>query len=462
MNNSHITEELEGVDLGDKRLNERAKQVLFSISQNSSESLKSAFNGWGEAKAAYRLLDNSKVTPSKIISGHLQKTVERFDYTDVVLCVQDTTIVDYSSRSKLIDGLGRIRSNHDQGLLLHCTVGFSEENLCLGLLDHKTWIRESLMGKKARHVAKPVELKESIRWIESYRKTEELAQSHPDKLFINISDREGDFYELFHEYTAESACHLIVRAKSNRVLHPSVRGKEEHLWERLKSQKTLGKIKFKMQTSGKKSREEREVTQTIKVCQVTIGPNLRKGSALKGCTREVTAVFASEENPPAGEEKIEWMLLTTLPVDNLEEAVRVINHYRSRWQIELYFKTLKSGCGLEKIQLESRERIERCLMLYMIVSWRIMFLTEISKINPDLSCEFFYDEKEWKISHMLAHKKKAKKPPTIREVTRTIAKLGGFLGRKNDGEPGIKSLWLGLQKLTYIIIGFDINQNVSG
>lgn len=460
-----ITLELDNIELGDERLNKRSKSILSKLSERSEESLRAAFNGWGETKAAYRFLDNDNVEPRKLIEPHINKTKERFGLSEVILCVQDTTILDYSGRKKEVIGLGKIRKEKEQGLLLHPTIAFGADRLCLGMICYKTWVREELLGKKERSIAKSVEEKESIRWIESYRETEKLAQVYSDKSFINISDREGDFYELFYEHNSQSLAHLIVRAKSNRVLISDFKNDKEHLWEKVEGQKALGRIKFTIRESNKRN-EEREVTQTIKVCKIRIGPNLRKGSKvdkLKGSSREITAILATEENSPKGEKKIEWMLLTTMSVNNFNEAIQIVNYYRSRWEIELYFKTLKSGCKIEEVQLESRERIERCLMMYMIVSWRIMFLTMISRSEPELSCEYFYDKSEWNTAYVLTYKRRSpNNPPSIREMNRMVATFGGFLGRKRDGEPGIKAMWIGLRRLADFTKAFELGRRIYG
>lgn len=462
MNERAIERELDGIELGDERLNKRSKIILNRLFKGSDKSLKGAFNGWDETKAVYRFLDNDAVDPSKLVEPHINKTTERFKGLDVILCIQDTTILDYSSKKQKIAGLGKIRRDEEQGLLLHPTIALSTDRLCLGTICYKTWVREQLLGKKARSVPKPVEEKESIRWIESYRRTEELAREYPEKLFINISDREADFYELFHEHNDGSKAHLIVRGKSNRVLlQASYLKEEDHLWEKLYKQKPLGNVTFRLEDSSKKG-AGRVVTQSVRCCKVRIGPNLRKGSELKGSSREITAILVTEDNPPRAEDKVEWMLLTTLSVDGFNDAVQIIDYYRSRWEIELYFKILKSGCKIEELQLKTRERIERCLVLYMVVSWRIIFLTMIGRSDPSLSCEYFYDESEWKAAYMMFFKKACDKPPSIGEMNRIVASFGGFLGRKGDGEPGIKTMWIGLQRLADFTHTLNIVQNICG
>jgi hypothetical protein len=217
--NKWVEEELSCIDLGDERLNARCKKILSQFYDRPSSSINGSFSGWQETKAAYRFFDNSNINVDKIVMPHKQQTEARMKESEVVLCVQDTTIVDYSHRKKPVDGLGKLRFENHQGLLLHPTIAFSSEGVCLGIVNYKAWIRQELQGKEARAIVKAVEEKESMRWIASYRKTNEIASKYPGKLFINITDREGDFYELLQEYdSSKSSAHLIVRAKSNRVL----------------------------------------------------------------------------------------------------------------------------------------------------------------------------------------------------------------------------------------------------
>jgi len=184
---------------------------------------------------------------------------------------------------------------------------------------------------------------------------------------------------------------------------------------------------------------------------------------LRGSSREITAVLATEENPPKGEKKIEWMLLTSMSVNNFNEAIQIVDYYRSRWQIELYFKALKSGCKIEEEQLESRERIESSLMLYMIVAWRIMFLTMVRRSAGELSCEYFYDKSEWNSAYVITYKRACpNRGPSVREMNRMVARFGGFLGRKRDGEPGIKSMWIGLRRLADFTKAFELARTICG
>ena len=160
-------------------------------------------------------------------------------------------------------------------------------------------------------------------------------------------------------------------------------------------------------------------------------------------------MLATEENPPQGAKPISWLLLTTLAVNSFEEAVNCVRWYSYRWLIERYHYVLKSGCGVEQLQLETPDRIKRALATYCIVAWRLLWLTYESRKNPELSCDQVLEVHEWQSLYCKIHNCSIppSQPPSLRQAVRWIAQLGGFLGRTHDGEPGVKTIWRGLRRL---------------
>jgi hypothetical protein len=184
----------------------------------------------------------------------------------------------------------------------------------------------------------------------------------------------------------------------------------------------------------------------IRFARVSLKPPPRKKN-LPDLT--IWAVLAREINPPEGVDTLEWMLLTTMEVNTFDQAVEKLIWYTVRWGIEVYHRTLKSGCKIEERQLGTADRIESCLAIDMIVAWRIIYLTRLGRDTPDVPCTVYFEEAEWKAlsAYITKNPEPPKKTPSLREATRAVASLGGFQGRKGDGEPGTKSLWLGLQRL---------------
>ena len=448
-------EELETLELGDKRLNRRCESLLTTLSTNPKESIPVACKSWAETIAAYRFLDNVSVTPEKILAPHQKATLARVKAEEVVLMVQDTTEIKYQER-KPIKGLGKMSYPLEQGLHLHPTLAITPEKVCLGVIDKKTWIREAL-GEKPKRRQKKIEDKESYCWIESYRASDEVAKACPNTLIVNVSDREGDIYELFleREESEENQAHWLIRSSQNRrLLNPKTKEPlMEKLYDRANKAPVLGQMKFEL--SGTAGRKARTVKQEIRGRRICIRPPYNKG--VNTPTIEATIIVCRETKPPKGEEPIEWFLLTSVPLDTPERGLQIVQWYLCRWQIEIFFKTLKTGCEIEELQLQSYERIVNCLALYMVVSWRILYVTMLGRNNPDIACDLVFSKDEWNAVYAVVHKKNPpKKPPRLYDMIRMVASLGGFLGRKRDGEPGPQSMWIGMQRMNDFAIAWPI------
>ena len=151
------------------------------------------------------------------------------------------------------------------------------------------------------------------------------------------------------------------------------------------------------------------------------------------------------------------MIFTTRPVRTLAMAVKVVAAYAQRWKVERYHYVLKSGCGVEDLQLESADRIERALAIYNVVAWRLLYMTYVARIEPDLPCTAVLEEEEWRMLYVVGKKKPPPEtPPTVREAVRMIARLGGFQGRKGDGEPGVKAIWSGFRRLMDFVYALQV------
>ena len=177
---------------------------------------------------------------------------------------------------------------------------------------------------------------------------------------------------------------------------------------------------------------------------------------------QVQAVCVKEEAPPPGEEPLEWMLLTNLPVDDFPTAELIIGWYRARWGIALYFRILKQGCRIEKLRLETPERLERCLAVYMIIAWRLHYLTHAARVYPHEPCTKGFEVEQWQTIYLLqTHKRPPQKPPPLRTMTRMLAQLGGFLARKGDGEPGVETIWRGYMEMMRAVYTLKVAKAVG-
>lgn len=440
-------EELGGAGLGDKRLDDRLVNIATAFMGAPQESIPRASGSWPAAKGTYRFFSNKKVDPETIYERHRLKAVERAKAEPIVLAIGDTTILDFSSHPETT-GLGPLNNKFSLGLLVQPTLLVTPERVPLGLVDQQTWVRdlEELGSRKASEYKKmPTAEKESCKWVVSLEAADRLQREigRERTRVICIFDREGDTFEVLRK-AADTAtrCQLIFRAAwDRRVEHP-----QSHLWSFLENQPVRGKIDVAI--PRKKKQPERQAALTIRFAKVTIcPPQNQKSKNLESV--EAFCVYAQEENPPQGVEAISWMLLTTVPVFSLDEASKIIEWYTCRWLVEVFFKVLKAGCKAEERQLETAERLKRCLALDSVVAWRILYLTTVGRKLPDLPCTVVFEDFEWKGLWVFVHKSTEipRETPKLQEVVRLIGRLGGHLGRKSDGQPGILNMWRGLQRL---------------
>lgn len=438
---SWVKEELSGAKFNDERLSKRLLSIVNGLSQKSAQSIPAAMGTWGDTLATYRFFDNEKVTPAKILEPHISSTVDRIKGNRVVLCLQDTSELDYSSKGD-IEGIGLLNTNKHRGFLLHPTIAITPEREILGVVTTKMYTRETI-GNKELERKRAIEEKESIRWLESFEAVDGLARECVDTLLVNIANREGDIYELFHETEGirnGDGAHWLVRSAYDRRVT-----KNERLWATISKEEVCGYIEFKLPKRGNIA--TRTVKQELRIGLVKLGGSRRDGGALPPL--EVTAVLAKEINVPHGVKPVEWLLLTSLPVTGKNWALILMNWYLCRWEIEIFFKTLKSGCAIEKLQLEHINNLYNCVALYMIIAWRIMFIRSIGLKIPEESCNCIFTDNEWQAVYCVVNKTKEIpiKPPSISQIIMLIARLGGFIGRKGDGYPGVKSIWIGFQRM---------------
>lgn len=261
----------------------------------------------------------------------------------------------------------------------------------------------------------------------------EMATLMPNTRLVYVADREADMVEMMRcSRDLGNPADWLVRAKHNRCL-PDQDGAK--LWEATTSAVPLGEITFAI--GSRENQKGRTVRQQLWAREVEIKDG-EKGRIT------VTCVVAREVGTPAGVKPIEWRLLTNRSVTTQDQTVELIDWYRAHWEIEIYFHVLKNGCEVEALQLSSMERIERALALFMVVAWRITYLMRKGRTCPDLAASLFFDPDEIRGAHLLTKRKMQATPPTLNEVVRMIAQVGGFLGRKSDGEPGAKTIWRGL------------------
>lgn len=441
--------ETQCADLGDERLNRRLALLLERLAAEPEKSIPAALCGWSEAQAAYRFFANEKVTPEKVLAPHREATLQRVGQHPVVLCVEDTSELDFTSKPKT-EGLGPLNYEGTRGINIHPMLAITPERLCLGVLDLWSWVRDaSDHGGKDRkdRLSRPLEQKESLRWVEGYKKVADLQGQVDQTRLVYVADRDSDLFELFAA-ADQGPADWLIRAAQDRA----VQGERGLIWEKVGQAPSLGQLEFDLPAG--RGRSARRVVQSLRAGRVVLRAPYRPDKKLAPV--EVTALLAREDDPPPGEDPIEWLLLTNLPVESFEDACEKVQWYLCRWQIEVFFRILKSGCKVEQLQLQSRERIEAALALYLIVAWRVLYLTRLGRVVPDLSCEVAFSPQEWQAIYIVSTRQKPpSEPPHLSEVLTLVAKLGGFLARKGDGPPGPKAIWIGLQRTRDFVLALE-------
>jgi IS4 transposase len=397
-----------------------------------------------QSQNIYRFLSNERVNPNHILASHRPSVITRVNQQAVVLAIQDTTDLDYT-RLKQTSGLGFICQTNQQGIKVHSCLGVSGQGEPLGLLHQYTWSRTQRSGKAREKRKKATSDKESQRWLDTLTAAEKGIDA--SVCVVHVGDREADIYDLFVQ-PRQAKSELLIRVGHNRKVHHEM----DYLLPTIEQGPVLGQCTIELERNPE--RPARSATLTVRGMQVTIEVP-RHHKQPKQCQPVTLNVLLVEEAiPPAEGTPIRWLLLTTLPIDTFEQAWQCVQWYSLRWLIERFHFTLKSGCRIEALQLETRARLLNALATYSIVAWRLMWLTYRARLSPDESCTTILAPAEWKLlRRKFEPKNRSKKPPTIRQAVRWIAQLGGFLARRGDGEPGLKTLWRGIGVLHHFLEG---------
>jgi hypothetical protein len=438
-----VVSELRDVRLGDRRLEARLVNLVSALSLQPEASVPQACGTWASTKAAYRFLSAEHVSAAKIRAGFEQSTLERMQAAGTVLAIQDTTELDFTGRPGT-EGLGYLDSALCQGLKVHSILAATTDGCPLGLAGQEVWARTK---KEAPPQNRELEDRESYRWLRALKVTQELAVECAE--VVVVCDREADIYDLF-ACPRRSNVHLLVRAVHDRkVQEPS--GKVRAA---LESQPVVAVQPVTLR--GRDGNPTREVKLSVRFAALSLLPPRGRVKQHKGKEPlepvPLFAVLAEEEEPQEGHAPVGWLLLTTKPVKNAQDALERVRWYTRRWLIERYHFVLKSGCRLEQLQLRTAERLEAALAVYCIVAWHLLWLTHQARRCPDAPCDTALTTEQWQALACSVHKTNTPPdhPPPLRDAVRWIAQLGGFLARKHDGEPGVQTIWKGLQRLNDI------------
>lgn len=455
-----LEDEVAGVDLGDKRLNDRLREVVLAFGKAPQLSIPAALGGRNEMEAGYRLFANPRVTPERILSGHFAETRRRIQATSVCLLVQDTTDVELTRPKQQVLGAGPMNCDSQFGAFWHPLMAFHPAGIPLGTVWEKHWTRSEIdtnstpSEKRSRRLQTPIEDKESIRWVEGLRVARQVAEESPHTQCILVCDSEADIYELFAEprHTSHGQpLEILVRGSQSRAtmtegvaIVDAARAGLCRYTATIQVRENTPKTQAETRKRRIK-RKPRTAQVAVRACSVTLRPPKRPDRYLPAV--DINMILVEEVSTLPSGEPIQWVLLTTLPIDTDEQIRTAVNYYCGRWGIEVFFKTLKSGCRIEERQFEFLDRELNAIAVYAIIAWRIMALCRLGRDCPDLSCEILFESSEWKAMYLIVEKRPLPtQPPTLNQLIRMIALLGGYVPRKST-QPGTQTLWIGLQRM---------------
>ena len=461
-----IENELKGCEFPDVRLGKRFETIVEKLATGIGRSLPFACQDWANTKAAYRFLDNPRISEAEILEGHFQATYERFTASPgTILVLHDTT--EFTFRRKHTEAIGKLhktvagqkrpgrpRLHTVGGLLMHSSLVVTTEGLPLGLASVKFWTRKKFKGtnalkRKINATRVPIEKKESVRWIDSLKQSADRLRD-PNRC-IHIGDRESDIYELFCA-SEKANTHFLVRTCVNRLA-----GDGTHtVYDEMSSERV--KAVYRIRVVNNKGVSS-QATLEIRYRRILVNPPIGKHKRYP--TLSLTVIYAQERGKAKDRDPIDWKLVTDLPVTNRYEAIEKLDWYSMRWKIETFHKVMKSGCRAEESKLRTAERLTNLMAIFCIIAWRVFWLCMINRISPDSTAKTVFTETEMRLlDHLISVKNKSQKK-TIKKYLTLLAKLGGYLDRSHDPPPGNMVVWRGFRRLTDIHLGFSL-ANICG
>ncbi|MGH9479885.1 MAG: IS4 family transposase [Terriglobales bacterium] len=464
-----LEQELRGCDFGDERLNRRFRRLVEQLAGRIGGSIPWACEDWANAKAAYRFFSNGKVGEGEILAGHFDSTCRRVPAGDSpLLLLHDTTEFSFHRRDPGAVGIrhrlaGRRSDTGDSqdyvscGIAMHSSLAVTVEGLPLGLAAIKFWTRSEFKGcnslkRKINPTRVPIEAKESIRWLENLRQSTALLAT-PGRC-VHIGDRESDIFELFS--TAHKlGTHFLVRTCVDRLCGDGGRTVASAMTEA--PLQGLHRVTVR----DRNGRPSVAVVE-LRYRRIVVLPPIGKQKLYPSLT--LTVIHAVERGAPDGRERVEWKLLTDLPVRSRREAVEKLQWYAMRWKIETYHKILKSGCRVEAAKLRTADRLVNLTAICCVLSWRVFWTTMLNRTAPRLDAGAAFTPIELRILDALIQDHTGDPSPRTgvgRYITK-LARLGGYLARARDSPPGNEIIWRGWVRLTDIHLGVSIGTKLVG
>ncbi|KXA88891.1 transposase, partial [candidate division MSBL1 archaeon SCGC-AAA259B11] len=442
--------EFQFTDFGDKRLDDRLQRIGVALGGAPSESIPRACGDWASTKATYRFFDNENVTPEEILSSHKEEMKSRLKWVKKVLVVSDTTYLTFPSHPSK-EGLGDIGNSKTdvEGVLVHSTIGVHPETRrMIGVMNQQVLVQDQEQDPTetcdTNGKDEPIQLEsEQDKWIRGDKEAIKMLPEETRPIFVH--DRGADDFSLFKKLKEEGSG-FVIRASQNRCIKtPS--GQGNYLLDWSKNLPEIGQTEIHIQQQG--NRKGRDATLSIQTGTCELLPPEKVPQDTSPC--QVNVIRAEEIEKE--EDPLLWVLLTTEPVEDFEDALEVIEHYRKRWVIEDWHRALKTGCRIEERQLEKWERMEVLLSIYSVIAWKVLEIREIARTEGEIAPEEFLTETQIAV---LEGKSPDLKGKGGKEYAVAIAKVGGYLDRSSDPPPGWIVTWRGFKKVLTWVEGYEI------
>ncbi len=425
------------VNLGDKRLTQRAVELGARMAAHPQASLPEQAQSHSMLVGGYRLMNNQRVSLEKLLSEVYTMTRAAAEQQALVLLIHDTTELDFTDHEQT-RGLGPIGDGRGRGLLLHSMLAVvPATQQVLGLAHSQAVLREATAGKR----------KEQRRTAEAQLwevAAHAMGKPPAGSVWVNVSDRGSDGFE-YMSACLEEATHFVVRAKANRLLNPSnaaVDKKQEGLLDHVRQLPAQPGSGYDVSVDATPTQAARTAHIVLAWDALTIPPPVKpRRRHATHAPISTWVVRAWEPNPPQGAKPVEWVLITSWPVHTLSDATRIVDWYTCRWLCEDYHQCLKTGCRVEDTQLDDGADIQRLLGFKIPIAVRLLQLRQLVRIAPDQLAQKLIDPLLVKIAAHSQNRDAASM--TMNQFWINVAKTGGYQGRRSDGPPGWRTLWAG-------------------
>jgi Transposase Tn5 dimerisation domain/Transposase DNA-binding len=436
--------------LPDARLNSRLERMLGHLADKPVDAFPQALPDFHQAKASYRFLANERIDHADLLTGWRKTTTQALRSQPLVYVAHDTTTFVYNTL-KQTSGLGSV--NHIEavrGLHCHTSLALATNGVVLGLLHQHYWTRSGTRATRPQD--RDLSDKESIKWLHGLEATNAACLTLPAAerpRIVHLMDREGDIHEVF--VRVQSLGHgAIIRRYRNRNFAEAPGDADEAI------RRAPVLARLRLQLPAGHGRRARTAVVALRSRRLTLTPNShheRHRQPLSLTMVEVREVDA----PPRVEEPLHWLLWTNEPARSKKQVLAVTRAYLRRWRIEDFHLTWKQGCRVERLQLATAERLIKALVLYAGVAVRLLRLRDLARREPTAPCTEVLTSDEWQALYAQAtgERPTPQTPiPTLEQATKWIGRLGGHLGRKRDGMPGVRTLWRGWRDLAILVAGF--------